>query len=136
MVEEQEITELRNTPIESAQISAMVIGGVASSFLGRPRMTQDVDALAILPEGQWAAAAEATQNFGIIPRIDHAVDFARRSRVLLLKHAQSDIHKAVQPVADSARHGQPSSVQSVARFPCRAFSSMLIAREPTRFAYR
>ena len=36
--------------LESAQISAMVIGGVASSFLGRPRMTQDVDALAILPE--------------------------------------------------------------------------------------
>jgi hypothetical protein len=77
--------------LESAQISAMVIGGVASSFLGRPRMTQDVDALAILPEDQWDAAAEAARKFGIVPRIDQAVDFARRSRVLLLKHTQSDI---------------------------------------------
>jgi Nucleotidyl transferase of unknown function (DUF2204) len=77
--------------LESAQISAMVIGGVASSFLGRPRMTQDVDALAILPENKWDAATEAARNFGIVPRIDQAVAFARRSRVLLLKHAQSDI---------------------------------------------
>jgi Nucleotidyl transferase of unknown function (DUF2204) len=77
--------------LESAQISAMVIGGVASSFLGRPRMTQDVDALAILPENKWDAATEAARNFGIVPRIDQVVDFARRSRVLLLKHAQSDI---------------------------------------------
>ncbi|HWM68405.1 MAG TPA: hypothetical protein VNO35_17570, partial [Steroidobacteraceae bacterium] len=45
-----------------AQISAMVIGGVASSFLGRPRMTQDVDALAILPENKWDAATEAARR--------------------------------------------------------------------------
>lgn len=69
----------------------MVVGGVASSFLGRPRMTQDVDALAIPPEDQWDGAAEAARKFGIVPRIDQAVDFARRARVLLLKHAQSDI---------------------------------------------
>jgi hypothetical protein len=31
--------------LESAQISAMVVGGVASSFLGRPRLTQDVEGL-------------------------------------------------------------------------------------------
>jgi len=77
--------------LESAQISAMVVGGVASSFLGRPRLTQDVDALAILPESEWETATEAARNFGIVPRIDQAVEFARRSRVLLLKHAQSDI---------------------------------------------
>jgi Nucleotidyl transferase of unknown function (DUF2204) len=77
--------------LESAQISAMVVGGVASSFLGRPRLTQDVDALAILPESKWETATEAARNFGIVPRIDQAVDFARRSRVLLLKHTQSDI---------------------------------------------
>ena len=54
-------------------------------------MTQDVDALAILPEDRWDAATEAARKFGIVPRIDQAVAFARRSRVLLLKHAQSDI---------------------------------------------
>ena len=77
--------------LEAAQIPAVIIGGVASSFLGRPRLTQDVDALAILPESQWEAATAAGQNFGIVPRIEQAVDFARRSRVLLLKHTQSAI---------------------------------------------
>jgi hypothetical protein len=80
--------------LESTQISAMVVGGVASSFLGRPRLTQDVDALAILPEDKWDAATEAARKFGIVPRIDQAVDFARRSRVLLLKHSQSDIDRS------------------------------------------
>jgi hypothetical protein len=60
LVEEQEITELRSTPIE-------------------------------IKARQGDAAAEAARNFGIVPRIDQAVEFARRSRVLLLKHTQSDI---------------------------------------------
>jgi hypothetical protein len=77
--------------LESAQIPAVIIGGVASSFLGRPRLTQDVDALAILPDSKWESAAAAAQQFGIVPRIEQAIDFARRSRVLLLKHTQSDI---------------------------------------------
>jgi hypothetical protein len=38
--------------LESAQIPAVIIGGVASSFLGRPRLTRDVDALAILPDSK------------------------------------------------------------------------------------
>ena len=54
-------------------------------------MTRDVDALAILPDSEWESATAAAQNFGIVPRIDKVIDFARRSRVLLLKHAQSDI---------------------------------------------
>lgn len=77
--------------LEAAQIRAVVIGGVASSFLGRPRMTQDIDALIMLPQGEWGTAVAAAQNFGILPRIEQAVDFASRSRVLLLKHAESAI---------------------------------------------
>jgi len=77
--------------LEAAQIPAVIIGGVASSFLGRTRLTQDVDALAILPESKWEAATAAAQNFGIVPRIEQAIEFAHRSRVLLLKHAQSSI---------------------------------------------
>jgi len=30
--------------LDAAKMPSMVIGGVAVSFLGRPRMTQDVDA--------------------------------------------------------------------------------------------
>ena len=69
----------------------MIIGGVAASVLGRPRLTQDIDALAILPEGDWAGALEAAARFGIEPRIPDALAFARRSRVLLMRHAKSGI---------------------------------------------
>lgn len=69
----------------------MIIGGVAASFLGRPRLTQDIDALVIIPETSWADTLATAQSFGIAPRIAGALDFARRSRVLLLRHLQSGI---------------------------------------------
>jgi hypothetical protein len=77
--------------LEAAQIPAVIIGGVASSLLGRPRLTQDIDALALLPESEWQAAIATAQSFGIAPRIEHPLEFARRSRVLLLKHKKSEI---------------------------------------------
>ncbi len=70
---------------------SMVIGGVAASILGRPRLTQDVDALAILPEADWANAVSIAANHGILPRIENPLDFARQSRVLLMKHSESGI---------------------------------------------
>jgi len=77
--------------LDAANIPSMVVGGVAASALGRPRLTQDVDALAILPEGEWANALSIAASHGILPRIEHPLDFARRSRVLLLRHAESGI---------------------------------------------
>ena len=69
----------------------MIIGGVAASILGQPRLTQDVDALAILPEADWANAVATAASHGIRPRIENPLDFARRSRVLLMRHAESGI---------------------------------------------
>jgi Nucleotidyl transferase of unknown function (DUF2204) len=77
--------------LDAASVPSMIIGGVAASVLGQPRLTQDVDALAILPEERWATAMDAAAAFGIVPRIDNPLDFARRSRVLLLKHGASGI---------------------------------------------
>lgn len=70
---------------------AVLIGGVAASVLGRPRFTQDVDALVILPEAQWERAIQGAAGFGIVPRITDALGFARRSRVLLMRHTDSGI---------------------------------------------
>jgi len=78
--------------LDAAHMPSMVIGGVAASFLGRPRLTQDVDALAILPEADWAAALAAAANHGIAPRIENPLDFASRTRVLLMKHSASGIN--------------------------------------------
>ena len=77
--------------LNAAQIPSMVIGGIAASILGRPRLTQDIDALAILQESDWQEAIEAAARFGIFPRIANALEFARRSRVLLMRHARSAI---------------------------------------------
>ncbi len=69
----------------------MIIGGVAASVLGRPRLTQDVDALAILAESDWAPAIRIASQYNIVPRIEDALQFARRSRVLLMRHAPSSV---------------------------------------------
>jgi hypothetical protein len=42
--------------LDASHIPSMVIGGVATSMLGRARLTQDVDALVLLPENEWAKA--------------------------------------------------------------------------------
>jgi hypothetical protein len=78
--------------LDVTKMPSMVIGGVAASILGRPRLTQDVDALAILPEADWANAVSAAASHGILPRIENPLDFARRSRVLLMRHTASGIN--------------------------------------------
>ena len=78
--------------LDATKTPSMVIGGVAASLLGQPRLTQDVDALAILPEADWANAVSTAASYGILPRIENPLDFARRSRVLLMRHAASGIN--------------------------------------------
>jgi hypothetical protein len=77
--------------LNAAHIPSMVIGGIAASVLGRPRVTQDIDALILLPEEDWQKAIEAAGKFKIVPRIEGALEFARRSRVLLMRHVESGI---------------------------------------------
>ena len=69
----------------------VIIGGVAASLLGRPRMTGDVGVVVLVDDADWRAFVEAGRAFGIVPRRADALDFARRSRVLLLRHEPSGI---------------------------------------------
>jgi hypothetical protein len=68
--------------LDASHIPSMVIGGVASSMLGRPRLTQDVDALVLLPEGEWAKALSSANNHGIVPRIEDPLGFAASKKSL------------------------------------------------------
>lgn len=77
--------------LDAAKIPSVIIGGVAASVLGRPRLTQDVDALAILPDAHGAQAVRLAAHYNIVPRIEDALGFAKRSRVLLMRHATSGV---------------------------------------------
>ncbi len=77
--------------VRAGGVPAAVIGGVAASILGRPRLTRDVDALILLPEGRWRDFLAAGASFGLVPRIADALAFAQQARVLLLHHRPSGI---------------------------------------------
>ena len=78
---------------EAAKVRGVIIGGVANTFLGRPRMTRDVDGMVWLGDDSRTADFIALAGrFGIVPRIDDAVAFARANRVMLLTHPASAIN--------------------------------------------
>lgn len=68
----------------------VVIGGIAISLLGRPRYTEDLDAMFILSTDDIPIFLVEAAKEGIEPRINDAAEFAKRNRVLLLKHIASD----------------------------------------------
>jgi predicted nucleotidyltransferase len=72
-------------------IAGVVIGGVAASLLGRPRLTRDVDALVLGDAIGWERILESARRYGIAPRVDDPLEFARRTRVLLLRHLPSTV---------------------------------------------
>lgn len=76
---------------QAAHIPAVIIGGVAASLLGRPRVTRDVDALVIVSEDRWTEFLALGKQFGFRERRTDAITFARKSRVLLVNHEPSDI---------------------------------------------
>lgn len=77
--------------IEKLDDQGVIIGGVAASLLGQPRLTADADALLLLSIDEVPALIELAQAEGLHPRLSDVVDFARRSRVVLLRHTESGI---------------------------------------------
>jgi hypothetical protein len=77
--------------LDASHIPSMIIGGVATSMLGRARLTQDIDTLVLLPQHDWVNALASAAVHGIVPRIEDPLVFAHRSRMLLLTHTASKI---------------------------------------------
>ncbi|MCI0495570.1 nucleotidyltransferase [candidate division KSB1 bacterium] len=69
----------------------IIIGGVAASLLGKPRLTADVDAVIILSMQELPRLIKYAKQVGLFPRITDAEEFARRHHVLLLRHQESGI---------------------------------------------
>jgi hypothetical protein len=101
--------------LQACGVPVLVIGGMAVSMLGRPRMTRDLDAVATIPDQEWAKFLETGKQFQIEPRlkdpenqpspgshpqrgkkIPHkklvqvCLEHAQTSRVFLLRHVPTD----------------------------------------------
>lgn len=72
--------------LDDARVPAAIVGGIAASLLGRPRVTKDVDFVALADESAWPALIDLGTAHGIVPRVADALAFARNTRVLLLVH--------------------------------------------------
>ena len=68
----------------------VIIGGIAVGFLGRPRFTADVDAVFLLSTNDISQFVKLAQAEDIFPRIPEAEDFARKNRVLLMRHKPTE----------------------------------------------
>lgn len=83
------------------QFQGVIIGGIASSLLGKVRLTADLDALILLPTNKIPELIQSAETLGIFPRIENAAEFARKNRVLLMRHRDSttniDISLAMLP---------------------------------------
>jgi hypothetical protein len=69
----------------------VIIGGVAASVLGAPRFTADVDIVLLLSVSHLPKLLGVAAELGLAPRITDAEQFARRNRVVLLRHEESGI---------------------------------------------
>lgn len=70
----------------------MIIGGVAASLLGKPRFTADIDAIATIEDEEILGILKSASKRGFMPRIKKPIEFAKRNRVLLLKHIKSNVN--------------------------------------------
>ena len=124
--------------LESAAVPGAIVGGVAASVLGRPRLTQDIDVLVILERREWTAFLATGQDFGFVPRIDDALDFAESSRVLLVVHQPSgvsiDIVLGALPLEDEIVRGARNVEIAGIRLPLAAPESIVVMKTLSRRA--
>lgn len=78
--------------LEKAGCQWMLIGGVAASLLGKPRFTADIDTVVLIEDEEFANFIKSAKRLGFKARIKDVIEFAKKNRVLLLKHAKTGIN--------------------------------------------
>ena len=66
-----------------------MIGGIAASLRGQPRLTRDIDA--VVADGDPEVLLATCTRFGFSARIPDAIEFAHQTRVLLLRFTDGKI---------------------------------------------
>ena len=103
----------------------VVIGGVAAGVLGKARFTEDLDAIILLSTQDIPRLLEAAKQEGMEARIENAAEFAKKSRVLLLRHVITDTN------IDISLGILPFEQEVVERSTIHEFDSSLHVRLPT-----
>jgi predicted nucleotidyltransferase len=103
----------------------VIIGGAAVSILGKARYTEDIDAMFLLSIKDIPQLLKEASEEGIEPRIDNAAEFARKSRVVLLKHVISNTN------IDLSLGVLPFEQEMVERSVIHQVDAMLQLRLPT-----
>jgi predicted nucleotidyltransferase len=116
--------EALNRLLQKFNQRGVIIGGIAVGFLGKPRYTADVDAVFLLSTKDIPSFLELARAENIIPRIENADDFARKSRVLLLKYVPTETE------IDISLGIMPFEEEMVERAAVKSFAN-LSARLPT-----
>lgn len=78
--------------MQEARCAWATIGGVAVSLLAKPRFTADVDIVALIKDEDIPRIIKIAKRYGLSQRIKNAAAFAKKNRVLLLKHSASGIN--------------------------------------------
>lgn len=78
--------------ISLSKNKGIIIGGIASNLLGKPRFTADIDAVMLVEDSNIEKLLRLAKNIGFIPRVKNPIDFALKNRVVLLQHKQSLIN--------------------------------------------
>jgi hypothetical protein len=79
------------TWLKSWQVPWMVIGGVAASLLGRPRLTRDLDVLVALHKREWPKFLRSAVEQGFAPTPVEAIELAHQTQGLGLCHEASGL---------------------------------------------
>lgn len=74
---------------KEARLRAAIIGGVAASLRGKPRLTKDIDVVVLGADPE--ALIRSSAPFDFFPRMNDALEFARDTRMLLLHHKPGSI---------------------------------------------
>lgn len=79
------------TWLNANSLRHVVIGGVAAALQGKPRITNDVDAIVLGGNREIETLLSTAPLHGFSPRIPDAAEFARKNRILLLVHEPDGI---------------------------------------------
>lgn len=118
--------------LAAEKVDFAVVGGVAASLHGKPRVTKDVDVVALADDATWEELVEAAAAHGIFPRVDEALDFAKNTRVLLLVHRPSkieiDLSLGMLPFESDLVHRARAVDVGEVRFPLAAPEDVIVMK--------